>query len=77
MLLLAPFALLAALVPLAHMSVAAAMPLIALPWAARLAWAIRHRPPGRWLNGLLAGTALLGVAFPGLPAASSGLQRAL
>ena len=37
-LLLAPFALLAALLPLAHMGAAAAMPLIALPWAARLAW---------------------------------------
>ena len=76
-LLLAPFALLAALVPLAHMGAAAAMPLIALPWAARLAWTIRRRPPGRWLNGLLAETALLGLAFAALLAVSFGLQRAL
>jgi 1,4-dihydroxy-2-naphthoate octaprenyltransferase len=76
-LLLAPFVLLAALVPLADMGAAAAMPLIALPWAARLAWTIHRRPPGRWLNGLLAETALLGLAFAGLLAASFGLPRAL
>jgi hypothetical protein len=73
-LVLAPFALLAAL---ADMGAAAAMPLIVLPWAARLAWTIHRRPPGRWLNGLLAETALLGLAFAGLLAASFGLQRAL
>lgn len=76
-LLLAPFALLAALVPIAHMGAAAAMPVIALPWAARLAWTTHRRPPGRWLNGLLAETALLGLAFAGLLAASFGLQRVL
>jgi 1,4-dihydroxy-2-naphthoate octaprenyltransferase len=76
-LLLAPFALLAALVPLADLGAAAAMPLLALPWAARLAWTIHRRPPGGWLNGLLAETALLGLAFAVLLAASFGLQRAL
>jgi len=76
-LLLAPFALLAALVPLADMGAAAAMPLIGLPWAARLAWTIHRRPPGAWLNGLLAETAVLGLAFAGLLAASFGPQRAL
>jgi 1,4-dihydroxy-2-naphthoate polyprenyltransferase len=76
-LLLAPFALLAALVPLADIGAAAAMPLIGLPWAARLAWTIHRRPPGAWLNGLLAETALLGLAFAGLLAVSFGLQRAL
>jgi 1,4-dihydroxy-2-naphthoate octaprenyltransferase len=44
-LLLAPFALLPVLG-----SIAAALPLVLLPRALRLAWAIRRRPPGSWLN---------------------------
>ena len=63
-LVLGPFALLAAL------RAPAALPLAALPWAVELAWTIQRRPPGRWLNDLLAETALLGLAFAGLLAAS-------
>jgi 1,4-dihydroxy-2-naphthoate polyprenyltransferase len=70
-LLLAPFGLLAGLEP-----PVSALPLVALPWAARLAWSVHRRPAGGWLNGLLAETALLGLAFAGLLAASFGLQRA-
>jgi len=66
-LLLAPFALLAAL------EAPAALPLATLPWAAKLVRTIHRRPPGRWLNGLLAQTALLGLAFAGLLAAGFAL----
>jgi 1,4-dihydroxy-2-naphthoate octaprenyltransferase len=66
-LVLAPFALLPAL------HAPAALPLATLPWAAKLAWTIHRRPPGRWLNGLLAETALLGLAFAGLLAAGFAL----
>ena len=76
-LLFAPFALLATLVPLADMGAAVAIPLIVLPWGVSLVLKIHRRPPGGWLNGLLAETALLGLAFAGLLAASFALQRAL
>jgi 1,4-dihydroxy-2-naphthoate octaprenyltransferase len=62
-LLLVPFALLPALGPLANMGSTVAVPMVTLPWAARLVWLIYRRPPGRWLNGLLAETALLELAF--------------
>jgi 1,4-dihydroxy-2-naphthoate polyprenyltransferase len=70
-LVLAPFALLPVLG-----TPTAALPLVALPWGAWLAWSICRRPAGGWLNGLLAQTALLGLAFAGLLAVSFGLERA-
>jgi 1,4-dihydroxy-2-naphthoate octaprenyltransferase len=71
-LLLAPFALLPVLG-----SSAAVLPVILLPRALRLAWTIHRRPPGRWLNGLLAETALLGLAFACLLAVAFGLERVI
>jgi 1,4-dihydroxy-2-naphthoate octaprenyltransferase len=40
-----------------------ALPLVALPWAWRLARAVTHAPPGAELNALLFRTVLLEVAF--------------
>jgi 1,4-dihydroxy-2-naphthoate octaprenyltransferase len=76
-LLLVPFTLLPVLGPLANMGSTAAVPMVALPWAARLAWLVYRRPPGRWLNGLLAETALLELAFAVALAGSFVLLRTL
>ncbi|HEX6157355.1 MAG TPA: 1,4-dihydroxy-2-naphthoate octaprenyltransferase [Burkholderiales bacterium] len=38
-------------------------PLVLLPWATRLSLKVRRAPAGDWLNGALAATAKLGLAF--------------
>lgn len=72
-LLLVPFMLLPAVGSLAGIGPIVAVPLVTLPWAVRLTWLIYRRPPGRWLNGLLAETALLELAFAGSLSASFAL----
>lgn len=75
MLLLVPFTLLPVLGSVANMGSIVAIPMVTLPWAARLTWLIYRRPPDRWLNGLLAETALLELAFALSLAASLVLPR--
>jgi len=61
-LLLAPFALTLALAR--HEERAGLLaPLLLLPWAVRLYLRVRRAPSGAWLNGALASTAKLGLAF--------------
>jgi 1,4-dihydroxy-2-naphthoate octaprenyltransferase len=76
-LLLVPFTLLPVLAPVANMGSIVAVPMVTLPWAARLTWLVYRRPPGSWLNGLLAETALLELAFAVALAASFVLPRTL
>ena len=74
-LVLVPFALIPALGPLVGTAPALVVPLATLPWAVSLAWRIQRRPAGAWLNGQLAETALLELAFAVALTASLMLQR--
>jgi 1,4-dihydroxy-2-naphthoate polyprenyltransferase len=58
----APFAL-AALVALQEGRALLLAPLVLLPWAIKLTHRISREPAGAWLNGALAATAGLGLAF--------------
>jgi 1,4-dihydroxy-2-naphthoate octaprenyltransferase len=62
MLLHAPFAL-AVLIALHEQRMLLLAPLLLLPWATVLAVRVSRKPAGAWLNGALAGTAWLGLAF--------------
>lgn len=57
-----PFAL-AVLLALQEGQPGLLMPLVLLPWAVRLYRRVRRTPSGAWLNGALASTAKLGLAF--------------
>jgi 1,4-dihydroxy-2-naphthoate octaprenyltransferase len=74
LLLHAPFALLPVLVLLEGRAGLLA-PLGLLPWATRLALQVRRAPAGAWLNGALASTAKLGLAFAVLLALAAALAR--
>jgi 1,4-dihydroxy-2-naphthoate octaprenyltransferase len=50
-------------------------PLVLLPWAASLARRIWREPAGAWLNGALASTAKLGLAFAVLLSLAAVLAR--
>ena len=49
-------------------------PLALLPWATRLTLKVRREPAGEWLNGALAATAKLGLAFALLLSLGAGLS---
>jgi 1,4-dihydroxy-2-naphthoate polyprenyltransferase len=70
----APFAL---LFVLAHWERRALLlaPLLLLPWATRLARRVWRAPSGTWLNGALASTAKLGLAFAALLSLGAALAR--
>ena len=70
----APFGL---LVVLAHAERRALLlaPLVLLPWATSLARRVWRAPSGTWLNGALASTAKLGLAFAALLSLGAVLAR--
>jgi len=70
----APFAL---LVVLAHAErrVLLLAPLVLLPWATSLARRVWRAPSGTWLNGALASTAKLGLAFAAMLSLGAVLAR--
>ena len=70
----APFALAAGMAAYEGSALLLA-PLVLLPWAARLAASIGHQPAGAWLNGALAQTAKLGLAFAVLLSLGAALSR--
>ena len=70
----APFALAAAMAAYEGRALLVA-PLLVLPWALRLAGSIRRQPAGAWLNGALAQTAKLGLAFAVLLSLGAALAR--
>ena len=73
-LLCAPFALVIALA--AHERRAWLLaPIVLLPWAVRLALAVRREPGGAWLNAALASTAKLGLVFAALLSLAAALSR--
>jgi 1,4-dihydroxy-2-naphthoate octaprenyltransferase len=73
-LLCAPFALVIALA-IHERRVAVLAPLVLLPWAVRLALAVRRKPAGAWLNAALASTAKLGLVFTVLLSLAAALSR--
>ena len=73
LLMLLPFALQIALALHAG-AIGLLAPLVLLPWAARLALKVRREPQGEWLNGALAATAKLGLAFALLLSLGAGLS---
>jgi 1,4-dihydroxy-2-naphthoate octaprenyltransferase len=68
----APFVLALALA-LQEARAALLAPLLLLPWATRLVVQVRRAPAGSWLNGALAATAKLGLAFALLLSLGAGL----
>jgi 1,4-dihydroxy-2-naphthoate octaprenyltransferase len=70
----APFALAAGMAAYEGSALLLA-PLLLLPWAARLAASIGRQPAGAWLNGALAQTAKLGLAFAVLLSLGAALAR--
>jgi 1,4-dihydroxy-2-naphthoate octaprenyltransferase len=68
----APFAL-AALLAQQEARLGLLLPLVLLPWATRLVFAVRGEPRGRWLNAALASTAKLGLLFALLLSLGAGL----
>jgi 1,4-dihydroxy-2-naphthoate octaprenyltransferase len=68
----APFVL---VLLLAHQEARAGLlaPLVLLPWATRLFLQLRRAPAGSWLNGALASTAKLGLAFALLLSLGAGV----
>jgi 1,4-dihydroxy-2-naphthoate octaprenyltransferase len=70
----APFALLA-LVAYSEGRALLLAPLVLLPWAASLARQVSRKPAGAWLNGALATTAKLGLAFAALLSLAAVLAR--
>jgi len=73
-LMLAPFALAVAMAAFEGRALLLA-PLVLLPWAVRLAGGVKRRPAGAWLNGALAQTAKLGLAFAVLLSLGAALAR--
>ena len=73
-LLCVPFVLLAALAAYERRAWLLA-PLVLLPWAVRLALAVRREPAGAWLNAALASTAKLGLVFAVLLSLAAALAR--
>jgi 1,4-dihydroxy-2-naphthoate octaprenyltransferase len=69
-----PFALLA-LISYSEGRTLLLAPLVLLPWAASLARRIWREPAGAWLNGALASTAKLGLAFAVLLSLAAVLAR--
>jgi 1,4-dihydroxy-2-naphthoate octaprenyltransferase len=69
-----PFALAAALA-LHEGRVLFLAPLALLPWTLRLSAQIRRQPAGAWLNGALAATAKLGLAFAVILSLAAALAR--
>jgi 1,4-dihydroxy-2-naphthoate octaprenyltransferase len=74
LLMLTPFALAAAMAAYEGRALLLA-PLVLLPWALRLAGRIKRQPAGAWLNGALAQTAKLGLAFAVLLSLGAVLAR--
>jgi 1,4-dihydroxy-2-naphthoate octaprenyltransferase len=70
----APFALVAGMAAYEGRALLLA-PLVLLPWAGRLAGSIQRQPAGAWLNGALAQTAKLGLAFAVLLSLGAALAR--
>jgi 1,4-dihydroxy-2-naphthoate octaprenyltransferase len=70
----APFVLVAALAAYQGRALLLA-PIVLMPWTARLAARIGRRPEGAWLNGALAATAKLGLAFAVLLSLGAALAR--
>ncbi|HKU45498.1 MAG TPA: 1,4-dihydroxy-2-naphthoate octaprenyltransferase [Burkholderiales bacterium] len=69
-----PFALAAAMA-LYHARALFLAPLLLLPWTLRLVARVGRRPEGAWLNGALAATAKLGLAFAVLLSLAAALAR--
>ena len=69
-----PFAL-AILLAIEERQIWLLAPLVLLPWASVLALQIGRNPAGGWLNGALAATAKLGLAFAVLLSVGAALAR--
>jgi 1,4-dihydroxy-2-naphthoate octaprenyltransferase len=73
-LMLAPFAL-ALVLAAEERSAGLLAPLVLVPWVMRLVARVRREPAGAWLNGALATTAKLGLAFSLLLSVGATLGR--